>query len=71
MTESTPIVLHRGRKVRRIEGVVMPAGQQVYEVDGRRCWASVVLGTWGENEAPVLAPETIVVWTPVHGDAGE
>lgn len=70
VTDSTPIVLHRGRKVRRIEGAVTPGGQQIYEVDGHRCWASFVLGVW-EDGAPELSPETIIGWTPVRGEAGE
>lgn len=69
MTGSIPAVLHHGRKVRRLDGVTMPDGKQVYEVDGRQCWACVIVGLFDEQGQPLLVPETYVGWRPIQQGA--
>ena len=69
MNESTQKVLHHGRQVCRTDGVTTPQGHQVYEVDGRRCWACAVVGLMDEEGRPLLVPETWVAWRPIQQGA--
>lgn len=62
MGNTTTKVQFAGREVLLVEGARTANGYQVYEVDGKRCWANVVIGQMNENGDPVPGPCTFVAF---------
>ncbi|SDO89894.1 hypothetical protein SAMN05216596_102182 [Pseudomonas congelans] len=66
MTESTTKVRFFGHEALLVHGARTSNGHQIYEVGGKRCWASAVMGLMDQRGDPVPGPYTCVVFSQVE-----